>query len=546
MSRVLSLPTREPQELEHVPDATPIYGRPGGTLKLWPIQSLALREIELVGGLAGPIGVGAGKTLISLLASLALYRHTGREVRALLLIPAHMRGTLAAKVQEAASSFYMPNEHAAVSLQTLTYSMLSRPDFALTLDKLKPNLIIADEAHKLRNFTAARTLRVARAFADKSRPAFVPLSGTLLAQSIKDFAHLLEWALGEGSPLPREISPLGSWASVVDPDANPQAADWVSVRDLVRRFGENQMLNQDNARKALHNRIRLTPGIIATTHTDVGASLSVCRRKLTAPKEIEVLLEQVAEYWETPGGVIMDSASQVAEAEREILQGFYYEAVWPQGIVDKDWVESRRSWSRAVRETVKLRRPGLDTEFLIRQATDLGAAPTGECRAAWESWETERLKPEPPRRIVWVSYYMIEDALKWAASKPGRIIWFHHNAMGEALQSSGIPYYGPGMDPPRPGEPGGGVSCAMSMAHAEGKDLFDWQESLVLCPMSSGLAWEQLLGRTHRAGQKADEVACWYYCHHERFEGSFSRALERARFYESQGMRQRLLYASHS
>ena len=43
-------------------------------------------------------------------------------------------------------------------------------------------------------------------------------------------------------------------------------------------------------------------------------------------------------------------------------------------------------------------------------------------------------------------------------------------------------------------------------AHGVGKNLQAWKEQVVLSPPSSGGAWEQLLGRTHRAGQQADEV----------------------------------------
>ena len=43
-------------------------------------------------------------------------------------------------------------------------------------------------------------------------------------------------------------------------------------------------------------------------------------------------------------------------------------------------------------------------------------------------------------------------------------------------------------------------------AHGVGKNLQPWCEQVILSPPSSGSAWEQLLGRTHRAGQLADEV----------------------------------------
>ena len=63
--------------------------------------------------------------------------------------------------------------------------------------------------------------------------------------------------------------------------------------------------------------------------------------------------------------------------------------------------------------------------------------------------------------------------------------------------------------------------------------------------MTSGTAWEQLMGRKHRHGQLADEVRFQVYQHTDEFEGAFAQALQDAAYQQqTTGSRQKLLYAT--
>jgi len=82
------------------------------------------------------------------------------------------------------------------------------------------------------------------------------------------------------------------------------------------------------------------------------------------------------------------------------------------------------------------------------------------------------------------------------------------------------------------------------MANSEGRNLQQWNKSLVISCQPSGKLFEQLLGRTHREGQEADEVSyeVMFACK-EQMDG-FYQALADARYLQDTlGSPQKLLYA---
>jgi len=66
---------------------------------------------------------------------------------------------------------------------------------------------------------------------------------------------------------------------------------------------------------------------------------------------------------------------------------------------------------------------------------------------------------------------------------------------------------------------------------------------LVVSVKPSGRDWEQLLGRTHRMGQEADEVECWVYLHTEELRAGMAKAFVDAKFLEETLGVQKLNYA---
>jgi hypothetical protein len=152
-------------------------------------------------------------------------------------------------------------------------------------------------------------------------------------------------------------------------------------------------------------------------------------------------------------------------------------------------------------------------------------------------------------------------------AEPG-IVWTEHQAFAKGLAhctSSKMtklwkiaPHHKPGsVDDFIPGQAsyfGAGDSSILTTdepaiiasiaAHSEGKNLERYSRNLVVAPMTSGKAWEQLLARTHRHGQQADEVVCEVFLHIPELRDSFEQARSDARYLEdTYGNRQKLNYA---
>jgi hypothetical protein len=163
-----------------------------------------------------------------------------------------------------------------------------------------------------------------------------------------------------------------------------------------------------------------------------------------------------------------------------------------------------------------------------------------------------RERPEPPSEAVWLSDFLVHESLRWvdtcSTAAPG-IIWYQHVCVGEAIAAARrrLPLYGAGADASKrlthhdvKRQP---VIVASMRAHATGKNLQEFCRNLITTPPSGGLDWEQMLARTHRPGQQADEVWADVYVHTLETLGAFAKALEDARYIEqSQGQRQKLLY----
>lgn len=150
------------------------------------------------------------------------------------------------------------------------------------------------------------------------------------------------------------------------------------------------------------------------------------------------------------------------------------------------------------------RLPGFDSEGQIVNALDHGAAPppaAPEGRELLAAWRGVRDHFEPNPVPVWLDRNVLEQAIEHAGRDA--LIWTRYRAAGQALEEMGIPYYGAGTHP----EGANGRTIAVSIAaHSTGRNLQAWSRSLVLTPMANADAWEQLIGRTHRAGQHADTV----------------------------------------
>ncbi|KKN61330.1 hypothetical protein LCGC14_0522620, partial [marine sediment metagenome] len=195
--RISALPRRV-LDLEAVLDVTCMFLRPNApsdAMRFWPLQSAALIEAATADGLVGDIGVGSGKTLISLALPTAMDSDC-----AVLLVPPRLKEKTLREIDEVYGRYFdLPLDR----LHIVKYTELSSAKSAEILDEIKPDLIIADEAHLLKRLQSARTKRFRRYMAENPGCRFVMLSGTMENRSIIESAHLVELALRKNSPLPR-------------------------------------------------------------------------------------------------------------------------------------------------------------------------------------------------------------------------------------------------------------------------------------------------------------------------------------------------------
>lgn len=526
--------------------------------ELRAVQAQALHEIRTVGGLLGPIGVGHGKTLVDLLSLMVL---PGAKV-GVLLVPANLRTQLLEgdwhyyeqhwKLPNLAGGrWHFPDRP---TLHVLSYDEFSRAKGTDLLEKLKPDVLILDEAHRLSDPKSARTKRYLR-FVAKNAPRQVAMSGTLVRKELVDYAHLAAASLREGSPTPHHHPLIEEWSQALDPTNFGMKS---SIHRL-RRPGEALM-------DAWQRRLTSTPGVVSSGDVSAcQATLIVRERPLKLPKDVEEPYRKLVrpEGWQRPDGEELYEAMQVATCARQLACGFYYKWRWPRAEplpVRERWLAVRKAWHQELRERLKRSSEHMDSPLLLwnaaerwfdgyvyverdehgheRQRIQVPPKTKGGPRPVWASenfleWRAVKDSALPETEAVWLSDFMLKDTLAWLQDAPGMAWYEFQNFADELLKRDrSLLHLGPGKDGAEKAlRLKGTERCVVSIkAHGEGKNLQMFNRSLVSTPPASGAAWEQLLGRTHRAGQQADEVLWEVYRHTAEYREALDTARLRSEY----------------
>ena len=538
--RIVALPLREVKSTEWVQNA---LARRGGGCALRPLQREALAEISRVGGGFFPIGVGHGKTLIALLAGPIL----NCEV-SIILVPASLREQMKAELTKFSLDFKTLEK-----TYILSYEELSRPDGTDLLNRLCEGaedyskvVMVCDEAHRLKRLQSARTMRVVRFMQEHPQVKFVALSGTMTSKSLRDFSHLAELALREGSPVPHDRNHLESWSEVVDVDGRPGRYDWERVRPLwswkykqtkERFFGMRTPKRRTQVRLAFQERMRNTPGVVCSEEGSLGCSLILEMVRGKGSGQIQRLIDQVLELEEDPAGNVITDPLHRHRVCGQLSHGYFYQ--WDWGDTSEDlrepWLWRRNQWGRHVRgELARRARAGYDSPHLVEARTkeEIKEGKNRGIHRAWLEWCEIRDEAKPVPVPVWVDDSPVRHALKLIEEiESPAILWFQGKAVEDRLRflRPALEVYGANstfdQETPR--------NLALSIrSHGVGKNLQAWSEQVVLSPPSSGSAWEQLLGRTHRAGQAADEVSVKVLQVYETQRAAFSAARTDALYIE--------------
>jgi len=505
---------------------TDFFKTPWGNMRLRPIQAQAIKEAAELGGLFAPIGVGHGKTLVSLLLPEAM-----QAQRPLLLIPANLRDkTINHDIPDLEIHWRLhPN------LKIMSYSQISTVNGANSLLDMMPDLIILDEAHKLKNHDAARTKRFLRYFDAFPETRLCAMSGSMTKRSILDYAHLSRLALKERSPLPKTWHELRDWSCALDSDVPPEMrkpagamADWCDTK--------RGRVDLSDLRKGFKNRLCETPGVITSKKSAVECGLILTEKKVKKiPEKIEDAFQLLRERWITPGGEEISDALSLWRHSSELACGFYYR--W-NPMPPRGWLDARAEWHRFVRHKIQYSKGKYDTMGQVALEIQRGMSSP-----QYDHWKEIEPTFEPNTEAVWVDDFLVKEAEKWALKEQG-IVWVAHRAVGERFNENGrIPYFGAGDDAALLAHKG---ACAASIAaHGTGKNLQAWSRGLLLVPPASGDTFEQLLGRFHRPGQAADDV-CFDVCLHtkELFDGFLKAQRDAVYIQESTGLEQKLNLAT--
>jgi len=525
------------------------------------VKSLTPRGVQPVYDVSVPAygnfianGIVIHNTVISMLGFIVL-----EAQRPLLLVPAKLVDKTRREMHLMRKQWLIPPY-----VRILSYELLGREQAAGVLAEINPDVIIADEAHKLRNTKAAVTRRVKRWMEAHPTTKFVGMSGTFMKRSLHDYYHLAAWALKVTNPTPTHFDDRTTWAMVID-EKKQKETEEISAR--VRPGALIEFCNEEErelyktepiraVRKGYRRRLTDTPGVVATQEGALSMSLVIDSKIIEMP-ETKADIRGLKHEWVRPDGEPVFDAIEIWRHLREMATGFFYR--W-NPMPPKEWLLARRVWAKAVREVLRNNRMGLDSEGQVKKAVleeramfEAGQIPPSKRRFAEEDvhlreWQKIEATFTPNLEAVWRSKRVVDFACKWMTEEKG-IVWVEHTEFGRVLsQTSGIPYYQRGgvnaAGRPIEEHPVGTPLIASIASNAEGRNLQAWSTNLVISPPTSGAIWEQLLGRTHRDGQEADEVACTLAITIAEQAAAFERARGDARVIsDTTGQEQKLCYA---
>lgn len=449
----------------------------------------------------------------------------------------------------------------------LPYSLFSEEDARHLLELIDADLVIADEAQHLRGTRkSARAVRFwqwIEGFQKRREdpPLGVAMSGTMQTSTPADYHRLIRWTLRESSPLPRPVVEAQAWSKILRSRSEEEAdvgADgcrrvnpYLSPEDHERmlhllswarkNFPQEALTGDDSttiraARTAYKLRFRCAPGVVPMGENDLGVALRI--ENLSVPEPSRVLsdmIDEVDRSWTGPDGTVLSYAIQKVQVLSQLTAGFYLRHYWPEPS-ERFPLERLRASQKAFRAS-QFYAPELRRFLASRDSSKLRLdtprqvgkhhAVKGEIDGwpilyeLWSKWREldEELEPsEKPTKarltsLELVDPYKINCALAWAKRKKHGIIWVEHRLFGDAvfraLATEGLyPLRKEEGDEWLPGDGSKGrIVVAGRKAHGEGKNLqHDHRNQLFLQWCRPQHSMEQLLGRVHRLGQKADEV----------------------------------------
>jgi hypothetical protein len=507
-ARIDALPRRRwsPDEAQALADRlTEALRTPNGTMRLFPVQAVALfeawRQTALKHrGLFASMSTSSGKTLLSLLLSKIF-----QAKRPVLLLPAKLIEHKTPK------DFLRLSEHWQIGVipQLVSYEALGPVSGKGLLERLDPDLLICDEAHKLRNPHASRTRKVRHFRQARPDVPFCLMTGTSIKRALADYSHLAHWALGNGSPVPWRQDVLEEWDAALSEKLalglqrlDPGALLTWALPGEIEEFGP---LN--TGRRAYQRRLSETLGVVCyhTTAEQIPASIEIRGIVLEHSRAVLDAFHDLRPHIRPdgkPGGWVLPDGQELVEGleiyrhARTIVLGFFQKWRYP---APKEWLEKRKALGAFIREKLSGSKQYDSPDEVVK------AFPA---QREVIDWQAIRKSYDPETIVVWLDGGPLKVCADWL--RGGGIAFVEHVGFGEALaQVAGVPYFGAGgLD--RQGraiDHYHGKACVASVgSNGEGRELQRFSRMLITSALRNGPEWEQTIAREHRIGQEAETV----------------------------------------
>lgn len=527
------------RRLRSVPHPYPLP--PGG--HIFPTQALAIKEFMERGRLMAPIRVGGGKMLLGYLLALV----SGAK-RPLYLLPKSMEKETRHEVLRY-SADWGRGRLPASRITFISYEKLSNPSSAEKrvpgaavplklglLQRLRPDFIYADEAHKLGNAgaIAARRLDAYRKECAElgQRCVFVPASGSFFRESLNQAAHIAHWALEDGSPFPHDSwEERMSWAGALDEKQGwSTRTEFGALLELLsdeerRRFDAEH--DPDDRRAivcgSIGQRFLETPGVIGSQDGPLGIPLSiepeyVAREDPAIEQAVVELIDGDRDAgrpkWSLPDGTLVVDGLALARHRYTFNLGFYQVQDPPP---PQDYRDASQAWAKAARDRLKRNKLRIDSEANLKKAVAEGHfKDLAEVLDRWEcaqrAYTADTGHREPPSKAVWFSDEAVDEVRRWLEREGTGIVWVGYIPLGQRLSERlGLPYFGAGkldasgrhVSEMKRGE---AVICSIHSC-GTGTNLQHFHSKGLWLASPS----EQPLGRCHRPGQPDERVQNWVY-----------------------------------
>lgn len=451
-------------------------------------QTTFLRDLHDLGdGLFAPLAVGSGKTLACFLApAVAGARNP------LLLVPAN-------QLEKTKKAYAQYRRHWRLpDLTVWSYEYLGHPKQLNALAELNPDLILCDESHTLRDpgtKAAKRISRYVRVVNLNCRACF--LTGSAAGRSIMEYWHYLRWALKSRAPVPASPIEARGWALALDE----------KVPDELR-FEPGALFQLSpgarTAREAYMLRLTSTPGVVSTLEDIPPCGLVVSTKRLPLPAQFTTLLQGVRDGWATPDGQSFRLALEMWAHMRTLVGSGLYMRWTPDA--PRAWREARNDYYGWCRERLRYAKL-IDSIVHLEAEIDAGKWPEGAAlRRAWLEIEPTFT---PNSQAYFVDDTVHNYCANWLETEKG-LCWVEQRELGERLsRSTGIPFFAEqGLDQKgRLIDDWDGPAIVSLNSCTEGHNMQDYHhKNLVTNWPTVGRTSEQMIGRTHRNGQKEHEV----------------------------------------